>query len=204
MKEYYRMASKTPYSLPFARLPLSAGPGAFVDNDFDSVDANLLLSENQPSNCILFQVTGDSCDPSVPHGSIAVVNRTIEPLNGHTIACSVDGLNHIKQFERKEAALWLVSPNTRYDPREVAAHDDFDVIGVVMWALVPTPRVIRRETQQPIYDLTDLSPVGSMFRARFESANGQPIEMTVAREALANGIKMATKALTRKVLTWRK
>lgn len=203
MKEYFYMASKTPHRLPYARLPLSAGPGAFVDTDFDSVDANLLLSENQPSNCILFQVTGDSCDPSVPHGSIAVVNKSIEPLDGHTIACSVEGLNHIKVFERREAALWLVSPNTLYEPREIKPYEEFGVIGVVMWALVPKPRVIRRDTAEPVYSLTKLAPSGGLYTCRFESDDAPPVEVRFGTETLKRGVRIAADLLRDNVLKWR-
>lgn len=202
MKEK-KMSSNTPYKLPLARAPLSAGPGAFADSDFEEIDANILLSGGHPTHCLLCPVTGDSCDPTIPHGSIAVVNKMIEPLNGHTIACEVDGLNHIKIFEKRESHLRLVSRNPHYEPIEVREHSSLYILGVVMFGIVVVDRVIQREAAEPIYSLTDLQPTGQMFRARFESDHGQPLEILVPRETLTNGIRMATKALKKNILRWR-
>lgn len=155
MNKEIQMASATIYKIPFARSPLSAGAGAFASSDFEELDANILLSAGNPTHCVAFPVTGDSCVPTIPNGSIVIVNKYLQPTSGCIIAASVDGLNHIKVFEQKgSTGLRLVSPNEHYEPREIKEHDDFHCLGVVTGCCLPVERVIQLQAE-PVYTLTD-------------------------------------------------
>jgi hypothetical protein len=186
---FYKMALNTLHTLTFAHAPLSAGPGAFPCSDFEELDANLLLSGNCPDDCLVYPVTGDSCDPQIPNGSLVVVNRRIEPIDGHTIAVTSDGLNHIKILER--SPLRLVSPNAK----PVPIREPFFIIGVVTWCLQPIARQIRRT--EPVYRMTDLTDAGNVLRARFESPTGEPVEMSFCKEAAPEGMELTRQVLKR-------
>jgi hypothetical protein len=197
MKKEFQMASATIHKIPFARLPLSAGEGAFAGSDFEELDANILLSAGNPSDCLAFPVTGDSCVPTIPSGSIVVVNKYLQPTNGSIIAASVDGLNHIKVFEQKgSTGLRLVSPNEKYEPREIKEHDDFHIRGVVTGCCLPVERVI--PTTLPVYTLTDFEPIGKLFKCKFDPG----LEIMIGKDSMVKGFQMASRILKEKVLHW--
>jgi hypothetical protein len=196
-KEFLQMASATPFKIPFAHLPLSAGNGAFAGSGFDELDANSLLSGGNPKHCLAFTVTGDSCVPTIPNGSIVVVNRYLQPTNGSIIAASVDGLNHIKVFEQKgSTGLRLVSPNEHYEPREIREQDDFHLLGVVTGCCLPVERVI--QVAEPVYTLTDFEPIGKLWKAKFDPG----LEILIGKDSMVRGFQMASRILKRKVLKW--
>jgi DNA polymerase V len=195
MQKEFHMASATIYKIPFARSPLSAGAGAFAGSDFEELDANLVLSAGNPTDCLAFTVTGDSCVPTIPNGSIVVVNRTLQPTNGSVIAASLNGLNHIKVFEQKGAGLRLVSPNDHYEPREIKEHDDFHVLGVVTGCCLP----IGKAEQSPVYTLTDFIPAGKLFKCTFDPG----LEIMIGRDSMVKGFQMASKILKHNILNWR-
>lgn len=189
------MASATPFKFPFARSPISAGTGTFASSDFEELDTNILLSAGNPKDCLAFTVTGNSCVPTIPNGSIVVVNRYLQPTNGSIIAASVNGLNHIKVFQQKGAILTLVSPNKDYEPREIQEHDDFHLLGVVTGCCLP----IDGSAHEPIYTLTDFIPMGKYFRAKFDPG----LEITIGRDSMVRGFQMASRILKDNILKWR-
>lgn len=185
----YSMPSKTTYTLALAQSPLSAGPGTFASADFDELDVNLLLSAGQPEHCFIYPVTGDSCDPQIPHGSLVVVNRKIEPMDGHTVAVSLDGLNHIKILERTR--LRLVSPNTDYEPLQI--RDPFHVIGVVTWCMRPITK--SKQLPEPVYVMTDVKAHGPILRAKFQADCGHTLELNFKKDAAEEGMEMTAQVL---------
>lgn len=197
------MASNTLYKIPIARSPLSAGPGAFTNTEFDELDTNTFLSAGQPAHCVIYPVSGESCVPTIPSGSMVVVNRLIQPLKGHVVAACVDGLNHIKIFEPRESHLRLVSSNGNYEPIEVREHDDFHMLGVVTGCFWEVQRVFHTAPPEPIYSLKGFKSEGSGFRAQFDSSDGQKLDLAIDRQSMKDGIMWASKALGRKVLNWK-
>lgn len=195
MQKELHMASATPIKIPFARSPISAGGGSFAGSDFEELDANTLLSAGNPRDCLAYTVTGDSCVPTIPDGSIVVVNRVTQPVNGNIVAASVNGLIHIKVFEQKGRGLRLVSPNEQYESREIKQDDDFHILGVVTGCCLPI-------TSQPpsIYTLTDFIPVGKYFRAKFDPG----LEILIGKDSMVKGFQMASRILKDNILNWRK
>jgi hypothetical protein len=196
---HFKMATHTLHKIPLAQSPLSAGEGSFIGNDFDEVDLNFYLTGDKPERSLAYPVTGDSNDPTIPHGSLVTVDRDIQPMTGDTIAFLLNGLFHVKLFEQKESYLRLISPNAKYEPKEVHETDNFQVLGVVTGCcrLIPRRQTIR---SNPVHHFQEVSPVNGRIKAVMADQHGNEVHLNLAREEVIQGIKMATIALTNRVL----
>ena len=83
-------------------------------------------------------VSGDSMEPDYPDGSVALIQRGYDSLNGQVYAVDYDGKSFIKKVYNEQSHFRLVSINEKYEDIiiDVPVHEDthFNIIGkVVDW-----------------------------------------------------------------------
>lgn len=83
-------------------------------------------------------VVGDSMEPDYPDGSIALIQRGYDSLNGQVYAVDYDGKSFIKKVYNEQSHFRLVSINEKYEDIiiDVPVNEDthFNIIGkVVDW-----------------------------------------------------------------------
>ncbi len=96
------------------------------------IDRNELLITNPPATFIL-RVEGESMrsdDPgeqNISHGDLLIVNRAVEPRNGHIVVACLDGEFTVKKLRRQGRRVWLEPANKLFARIEVGEERDFRV-----------------------------------------------------------------------------
>ncbi|MCW6661852.1 helix-turn-helix domain-containing protein [Aerococcaceae bacterium NML201209] len=89
-------------------------------------------------------VVGDSMEPDYPDGSIALIQRGYDSLNGQVYAVDYDGKSFIKKVYNEQSHFRLVSINEKYEDIiiDVPVHEDthFNIIGKVVDWFMPVER----------------------------------------------------------------
>lgn len=113
-------------------------PSPADDYLHDSLDFNRDLIKN-PEATFYGRVSGDSmivagiCD-----SDIAVIDRSLQPVDGDVIVAFVNGEFTIKYLDLKhkeEGYIELRPANANYLPIRIDADDNFRVWGVVVWTI---------------------------------------------------------------------
>lgn len=85
------------------------------------------------------RVNGDSMiDAGICHGDIAVIDRSLEPVNGDIIVAYVEGEFTIKFLDlthKDEGYIELRPANNDFKPIRIEEDDQFEVWGVVVWTI---------------------------------------------------------------------
>ena len=89
-------------------------------------------------------VVGDSMEPDYPDGSVALIQRGYDSLNGQVYAVDYDGKSFIKKVYNEQSHFRLVSINEKYEDIiiDVPVHEDthFNIIGKVVDWFTPVER----------------------------------------------------------------
>lgn len=128
-----------------SRLKLQLAPGIKAgfpspaeDYLHDSLDFNRDLIKN-PEATFYGRVSGDSMiDAGICDGDIAVIDRSLQPVDGDVIVAFVNGEFTIKYLDLKhqeEGYIELLPANANYSPIRIDAEDNFRVWGVVVWTI---------------------------------------------------------------------
>ena len=126
--------------LPLALAPtIKAGfPSPADDYLHDSLDFNRDMIKN-PEATFYGRVSGDSMiDAGICDGDIAVIDRSLQPVDGDVIVAFVNGEFTIKYLDLKhqeEGYIELLPANANYSPIRIDAEDNFRVWGVVVWTI---------------------------------------------------------------------
>ena len=94
-----------------------------------------------PETTFYAHVEGDSMrDAGILDGDIVVVDRSLEPKNGDYIVAYIDGEYTIKEFrlDASGTCAWLVPHNPDFQPIQVTAESNFQVWGVITFAIHKT------------------------------------------------------------------
>ena len=98
-------------------------------------DLNELLIRNPPATFLVrsagLSMVGKKVDVQIHPGDLLVVNRAIEPRDGHVIIACLDGEFTIKQLRIEGKRLWLQPANEDFPCIEISSERDFRVWGVV-------------------------------------------------------------------------
>ena len=85
------------------------------------------------------RVSGDSMiDAGICDGDIAVIDRSLQPMDGNVIVAFVNGDFTIKYLDLKhkeEGYIELKPANSNYSPIRIDVEDNFRVWGVVVWTI---------------------------------------------------------------------
>ena len=104
----------------------------------DSLDFNRDLIKN-PEATFYGRVSGDSMiEAGICDSDIAVIDRSLQPVDGDVIVAFVNGEFTIKYLDLKhkeEGYIELRPANANYQPIRIDADDNFRVWGVVVWTI---------------------------------------------------------------------
>ena len=104
----------------------------------EKLDLIKLLVRHKAST-FFFRVSGVSMvDPDMDEGDIIIVDRAVQPYNDCKAVCFIDGEYTVKRIEIGDDKVRLMPANennTKYQPIEVTAENNFMVWGVVTYVI---------------------------------------------------------------------
>ena len=104
----------------------------------EKLDLIKLLVRHKAST-FFFRVSGVSMvDADMDEGDIIIVDRAVQPYNDCKAVCFIDGEYTVKRIEIGEDKVRLMPANennTKYQPIEVTAENNFMVWGVVTYVI---------------------------------------------------------------------
>lgn len=110
----------------------------------DSLDFNRDLIKN-PEATFYGRVSGDSMrDAGINEGDIAVIDRSLQPVDGDVIVAYVNEEFTIKYLDlthKAEGYIELRPANPDYSPIRIDSTDNFRVWGVVVWIIKRLRRI---------------------------------------------------------------
>jgi len=115
---------------------VSAGfPSPAQDCQEGTIDLNReLISHPESTFCV--RVRGESMiDADLHTGDILVVDRGLAAGSGSIAVCMLDGEFLVKRLHLEGARVTLLAENPAYPPQTVRPGQDFEVWGVVTWAI---------------------------------------------------------------------
>lgn len=118
--------------LPLDQVRVSAGfPSPAADYEDKRLDINEYLVRN-PVSTFFFAVEGDSMEGAeIFAGDILVVDKSIQPRDGHIVIAFVDGQRLVKRLSRRHGRVALLAENPAYPPLEIRDGMELLVWGVV-------------------------------------------------------------------------
>ncbi len=127
-----------PVLLPLFLSRIAASFPSPADDYIDRpLDLNELLIRHKAATFFV-RAQGDSMTGAGIHdGDLLVVDRAVEPVNGHIVVAALNGELTVKQMHRRGRRLRLMATNERYPPLEVTPEVDFVVWGVVTHVIHP-------------------------------------------------------------------
>jgi DNA polymerase V len=94
------------------------------------------LLVRHPSSTFFFRIGGTSMvDAEMDEGDIVIVDRSIEPYNGCSAVCFIDGEFTLKRIQRHKDHIELIAANPNFKPIRIDANSDFQVWGVVTYVI---------------------------------------------------------------------
>lgn len=114
-------------------------PAGFPSPADDYIENALDLNEHlirHPAATFFVRVTGDSMTGAgINSGDILIVDRAVKPVNNSIIVAVINGEFTVKRLAKRGAAVYLLPENPDYEPVAVAGGSDFEVWGVVIYAI---------------------------------------------------------------------
>lgn len=114
-------------------------PMGLMKASIDYVDRTLNLNEliRHPDKTFFHPVEGDSMEPTVYAGDLAMIDAAIEAMHGDVVLASIDGHLTLKRYIRLRGRTWLESDNKKYDPIILNAEAENIVCGVMLISIRP-------------------------------------------------------------------
>ena len=127
----------TPESLELDMLgEVRAGFPSLADEEPREKLDLLKLLVRHPASTFFFRVGGTSMvDAEMDEGDIIIVDRSIEPYNGCSAVCFIDGEFTVKSIERHSDHILLVAANPKFSPIRITADNEFAIWGVVTYII---------------------------------------------------------------------
>ena len=113
-------------------------PSPADEEPHEKLDLVRLLVRH-PASTFFFRVGGTSMvEADMDEGDIIIVDRSIEPYNGCSAVCYIDGEYTVKRVEMLDGRVRLMpanEQNTKYKPIEVQPENQFIIWGVVTYVI---------------------------------------------------------------------
>ena len=94
------------------------------------------LLVRHPASPFFFRVGGTSMiDAEMDEGDIIIVDRSIEPYNGCSAVCFIDGEFTVKRVERHSDHTMRIAANPKFEPIRISADNEFAIWGVVTYII---------------------------------------------------------------------
>lgn len=89
-----------------------------------------------PASTFFFRVGGTSMvEAEMDEGDIIIVDRSIEPYNGCSAVCFIDGEFTVKRIERHSDHTMLIAANPKFPSIRITADNEFAIWGVVTYVI---------------------------------------------------------------------
>ena len=99
------------------------------------IDLNEQLIRNKPATFFM-RITGSSMiNAGICNGDIAIVDRSVKPVNGKIVIAVVDGEMLIRRYEKTINRLRLIAETPKLSPIDVSEFNDFKIWGVVVYVI---------------------------------------------------------------------
>lgn len=114
----------------------ATGFGAAADDYMDrGIDLNEQLIRNKPAT-YFFRMRGDAMkDAGIYDNDILVVDRSVKLASGKIIVAILNGELMVRRFHKNFTSAFLIPENDRYKTINLAEFGDFNVWGVVTYAI---------------------------------------------------------------------
>ncbi len=114
-------------------------PMGLMKASVDFVDRTLNLNEliRHPDKTFFHPVEGDSMEPTVFAGDLAMIDAGIEAMHGDVVLASIEGNLALKRLIKLRGRTWLESDNKKYDPIILNPETDNMVCGVMLISIRP-------------------------------------------------------------------
>lgn len=134
--EFYMADNQTVMSLPYVSEGIKAGfPSPAQDYLDIAIDLNKELIRN-PASTFFGRVSGDSMrDEGLEDGDILVVDKSLEPRNGDTAVCFIDGDFTLKYIRMEKGQFWLAPANPAYPSIQITEENNFMIWGIVTYSI---------------------------------------------------------------------
>lgn len=134
--DFYTANTSSVLPLPIVEGGIAAGfPSPAQDYIDLKIDLNKELIAN-PSSTFYGRVKGTSMkDAGIEDGDILVIDKSIEPQDGDTAVCFIDGEFTIKYIKIEQDAVYLVPANSKFQTLKVTEDNNFCIWGVVTYSI---------------------------------------------------------------------
>ena len=124
------------FNLPVFAMSVPMGP---LSASIDYVDRTMNLNEliRHPGKTFFHPVEGDSMEPTVFAGDLAMIDAAIEPMHGDVVLASIDGGLTLKRYMKLRSRVWLEAYNKKYDPITLDPNLENLVCGVMLISIRP-------------------------------------------------------------------
>ena len=117
---------------------LTRVPAGFPTPNEGEVEEKIDLNEHlieHPAATFFVRVEGRSMeDAGIFEGDLLIVDRARQPNDGDIVLAVLNGEFTVKRL-KKDGRVWLVAENAQFDPIEVTHECEFEVWGVVTYAV---------------------------------------------------------------------
>ena len=110
-------------------------PSPAEDFPHQSLDLGSLLMRN-PESTFFARVSGDSMTgKGIDNDDILVIDKSIQPYDGCTAVCFIDGEFTVKTVEMHEDCILLVPANPKYKPIRATRDNQLLIWGLVRFVI---------------------------------------------------------------------
>lgn len=128
-------ADSSEVNLPFAEGVKAGFPSPAEGLPYSTLNITSEIIKN-PASTFYARVSGDSMkDDGISDGDILVVDKSVEPYDGCTAICFIDGEFTLKHIELHKDYIMLVPANDEYKPIRVEAENEFSIWGIVRYVI---------------------------------------------------------------------
>jgi DNA polymerase V len=131
-----QMQQQKSYQLPIFASKVQAGFPSPAD---DYIEGYLDLNNKfikHPSATFVLQATGESMqDAGIFSGDWLLVDRSIEPIDGHIVIAAINGELTVKRLSKKRGQVQLLPANPQFQPINITEDQEMVIWGVVTLVL---------------------------------------------------------------------
>lgn len=134
--DLYSVNTSSEMSLPLVEGGISAG---FPSPAQDFIDLKIDLNKeliSHPSSTFYGRVKGSSMqDAGIMEGDILIIDKSLDPHDGDTAVCFIDGEFTLKYIKIEPDAMYLVPANSNFKPLKITQENNFSIWGVVTYSI---------------------------------------------------------------------
>ena len=133
--EPYKIDCTTPIEADMLGEVRAGFPSPADEEPREKLDLLRLLVRH-PASTFFFRIGGTSMvDAEMDEGDIIIVDRSIEPYNGCSAVCFIDGEFTVKRAEKHDDHIMLVAANPKFKPLRITRDNEFAIWGVVTYVI---------------------------------------------------------------------